>query len=43
MQNMFPKVGLLREIKGGRKEEKNDGVNTIELHIFVGARHNKMY
>jgi hypothetical protein len=24
IQNMFPKVGLLRETKGGRKEEKND-------------------
>jgi hypothetical protein len=24
IQNMFPKVGLLEETKGGGKEEKND-------------------
>jgi hypothetical protein len=37
---MFPKVGLLEEMKGGWKEEKNDSVNNNEIHhICVGTRH----
>jgi hypothetical protein len=39
---MFPKVGLLEEMKGGWKEEKNDSVNNNEIHhICVGTRHSE--
>jgi hypothetical protein len=38
IQNMFPKVGILEETNGGRKEEKNDRVNNNEIHhICVGT------
>jgi hypothetical protein len=40
IQNMFPKVGLLQETKGGGKEEEND----IEIyHICVGTRHKETH
>jgi hypothetical protein len=42
IQNIFPKVGLWEETKGGGKEEKNDRVNNNEIyHICIGTRHKK--
>jgi hypothetical protein len=44
IQNMFPKVELLEETKGGGKEEKNDKLNYSEIHhICVGTRHKKTH
>jgi hypothetical protein len=41
---MFPKVGLIEEIKGGSKEGKNDRANYSGIyHIYVGRRHNETH
>jgi hypothetical protein len=40
MQNIFPKVGLLEETKGGEKEGNNDRVNSDETpHICLKETH----
>jgi hypothetical protein len=40
---MFPKVGVLEEIKRGGKEENKDRVNNNEIyHFCVGTRHNTL-
>jgi hypothetical protein len=44
IQNIFPKVGLLEETKGERKEERNDRVYNNEIcHICAGTRHNETH
>jgi hypothetical protein len=44
IQNMFPKVELLEETKGERKEGKNDTVNNNEIHHnCVGTRHKEAH
>jgi hypothetical protein len=39
-QNMYPKVGLVEETKGGGKEGKIVNNNEIH-HICLGTRHNE--
>jgi hypothetical protein len=39
IQNIFPKVGLLEETKGGRKEGSNVRKNDEIHHICVRTRH----
>jgi hypothetical protein len=43
MQNMYSKVGLVEETKGGEKEGKKDSDVNESRHICVGIRHNKTH
>jgi hypothetical protein len=38
IQNMYPKVGLVEETKGGGKEENKANNNEVH-HICVGIKH----
>jgi hypothetical protein len=43
IQNMYPKVELVEETKGGKKKKRKIVNNNEMYHIYVGTRHSKAH